>query len=580
MEEQPTTPAETPEPEAPPAEEPVAEPEPEAKSEEPKMTSSHWRHLHRFKVWYSSHKKWSIPATVIIVLAILGAVPFTRYHVAGLVLKKDFTIQVTDSVTNTPVSGATVSTGAISATADGSGKVTLRSVKVGPHTFSISKKYYKDGSISAVVPILRQKTTPSVLFVATGRQVKIKVTNLISGKVLGAVEIQVAGTTAKTASDGTATAVLPADTSTQKATLSLDGYNNASVTVKISNKDVAENDFKLTPAGKVYFLSKRTGSLDVMKANLDGTSAETVVAGTGNEEQGNTFLQQSPDGKYVALVAKRTTTDPTPQLYVLATADDKLLQADSGNAVFNMTGWVGDSLVYTVARQDLPAWQQGLNKLKSYDATSGKNTLLDQSAGSDAATGVNENYQMVMISGNNVIYGKTWSYTIDATNLTGKHASLQIIGIDGQNHQAVATYPATDIVQFVPHSPVALYISDETADLATTTYFDYTAGSTPKPASLSGNQLYAGSYFYFFSASGSQTFWSEPRDGKYALVLADGSGANPKTIANLSDYSAYSWYTDNYLLVTKGNSELYVMDTHGDPAIKVTDFQPAYGGGY
>jgi hypothetical protein len=580
MEEQPTTPAETPEPEAPPAEEPVADPEPEPKSEEPKPVSSHWRHLHRFKAWYGSHKKWSIPATVIIVLAILGAVPFTRYHAAGLVLKKDFTIQVTDSVASTPVSGATVSAGSISATADGSGKATLRGVKVGPHSFLISKKYYKDGRISAVVPILRQKTTPSVLFVATGRQVKIKVTNLISGKVLGAVEIQVAGTTAKTASDGTATAVLPADASTQKATLSLDGYNDASVTVKISNKDVAENDFKLTPAGKVYFLSKRTGSLDVMKANLDGTSAETVIAGTGNEEQGNTFLQQSPDGKYVALVAKRTATDPTPQLYVLATADDKLLQADSGNAVFNMTGWVGDSLVYTVARQDLPAWQQGLNKLKSYDATSGKNTLLDQSAGSDAAAGVNENYQMVMISGNNVVYGKTWSYTADATNLTGKHASLQIIGIDGQNHQSVATYLATDIVQFVPHSPVALYISDETADLATTTYFDYTAGGVPKQVSLSGNQLYAGSYLYFFSASGSQTFWSEPRDGKYALVLGDSNGASPKTIQNLSDYSAYGWYTDNYLLVTKSASELYIMDTHGDPAIKVTDFQPAYGGGY
>jgi len=313
---------------------------------------------------------------------------------------------------------------------------------------------------------------------------------------------------------------------------------------------------------------------------LDGTKAETVVAGTGNEEQGNTFLQQSPDGKYVALVAKRTTTDPTPQLYVLATADDKLLQADSGNAVFNMTGWVGDSLVYTVARQDLPAWQQGLNKLKSYDATNGKNTLLDQSAGSDASSGVNENYQTVMISGNNVIYGKTWSYTADATNLTGKHASLQIIGIDGQNHQPITTYPATDIVQFIPRSPVALYISDETADLATTTYFDYTAGGTPKQVSLSGNQLYASSYFYFFSASGSQTFWSEPRDGKYALVLGDSNGASPKTIANLSDYSAYGWYTDNYLLVTKSASELYIMDTHGDPAIKVTDFQPAYGVGH
>jgi hypothetical protein len=575
MEDQPSgqiePPAETPAPEPSSTEEPATEPTP---------AKPHWRHLHRAKAWYGSHKKYSIPATIIILLVIVGGVPFTRYHAAGLVLKNSFTVQVTDSTANTPVSGATVSIGGVSGKTDGSGKVVLKSVKVGQHVAAITKKYYKDQTASLLVPILKQKTTPNILFIATGRQVKIKVTNLIDTKVLSDVQIQVADTTAKTGSDGTATVVLPSNANSQKATLSLDGYNDSAVTVKVSDKGIAENDFKLTPTGKIYFLSKRTGSVDVMKANLDGSTAETVVAGTGNEVDGNTFLQQSPDGKYVALVSKRTTTDATPQLYVLATADDKLLQADSGNAIFNMYGWIGDSLIYTIARQDLPAWQQGLNKLKSYDATSGKNTLLDQSAGSDAATGANESYQTVMLAGNDVVYGKTWGSNGNVSSLSGKQNSLQIIGSDGQNHQSVTTYPATDSVQFVQHGAVALYISDESADQTTTTYFDYTAGNAPKQISLSGNQLYAGSYLYFFSASGNQTFWSEPRDGKNALILADGSGANPKTITNLSDYSAYGWYTDNYLLATKGNSELYIMDTHGDPAIKITDFQPAYGGGY
>ena len=133
-------------------------------------------------------------------------------------------------------------------------------------------------------------------------------------------------------------------------------------------------------------------------------------------------------------------------------------------------------------------------------------------------------------------------------------------------------------MSFIQHSPVALYIQDETPDQVTTTYFDYTAGSAPKSINLTNDQLYASSYHFFFSASGSQTFWSEPRDGKNALVLADSSGANPKTIADLSDYSAYGWYTDNYLLLAKGNSELYISDIQGDPAIKVTDFQPTFGG--
>jgi hypothetical protein len=267
-----------------------------------------------------------------------------------------------------------------------------------------------------------------------------------------------------------------------------------------------------------------------------------------------------------------------PQLYVLAAADDKLLQADSGNAIFNMIGWIGDSLIYTVARQDLPDWQQGLNKLKSYDATTGRTTLLDQSAGSDATTNANENYNTVVLSGNDVVYGKTWSSgSSDPTVLNSKQDSLQIISVDGQNHQSVGTYPANDIVQFVQHSPVGVYIMDESADMTITTYFDYIVGSTPKQVTLSSNQLYASSYTYLFSPSGNQTFWSEPRDGKLAVILGDASGSSPKTILNLSDYSTYGWYTDNYLLVSKGGSELYIMDTHGDTPLKVTDYEPAFG---
>ncbi|MGA3150511.1 MAG: hypothetical protein ABSD10_02790 [Candidatus Saccharimonadales bacterium] len=557
---------------------PQAEPGSEPKTEKPAAGSSHWRHWHRFKNWYKSHKKWSIPATIIILLLIIGGVPWTRYQAAGLVLKKSFTIEVSDSTANTPVSGATVSITGVSGTTNGSGKVTLHGVKAGHRSLQITKKYYQSKQVSVLVPILNQKSTPDIPVVATGRQVKIKITNLISGKVLADATIEVADTTSKTGSDGTATIVVPANASSQKATLNLSGYNNASVTLKTSSQKIEENDFKLTPAGKIYFLSKRTGSLDVMKANLDGSDAQTVVAATGNEEAGNTFLLQSPDGQYVALVSKRTTTDAMPQLYVLAAADDKLLQADSGNAIFNMIGWIGDSLIYTVARQDLPDWQQGLNKLKSYDATTGRTTLLDQSAGSDATTNANENYNTVVLSGNDVVYGKTWSSgSSDPTVLNSKQDSLQIISVDGQNHQSVGTYPANDIVQFVQHSPVGVYIMDESADMTITTYFDYIVGSTPKQVTLSSNQLYASSYTYLFSPSGNQTFWSEPRDGKLAVILGDASGSSPKTILNLSDYSTYGWYTDNYLLVSKGGSELYIMDTHGDTPLKVTDYEPAFG---
>jgi hypothetical protein len=56
--------------------------------------------------------------------------------------------------------------------------------------------------------------------------------------------------------------------------------------------------------------------------------------------------------------------------------------------------------------------------------------------------------------------------------------------------------------------------------------------------------------------------------------VADSLGGSKKTIAELSDYAAYGWHSDKYLLVTKNGSELYIMDVKGSQPLKITNFQP------
>ena len=90
------------------------------------------------------------------------------------------------------------------------------------------------------------------------------------------------------------------------------------------------------------------------------------------------------------------------------------------------------------------------------------------------------------------------------------------------------------------------------------------------------------------SPSGNVTFWSETRDGKNTLFVGDGQGANQKEIAKLSDYQTYGWYTEDYLLVSKDGSELYILGKDGikkdSEALKIMDYhKPAmsymgYGG--
>jgi hypothetical protein len=104
---------------------------------------------------------------------------------------------------------------------------------------------------------------------------------------------------------------------------------------------------------------------------------------------------------------------------------------------------------------------------------------------------------------------------------------------------------------------------------------------------LSQDQFWSTPYpTYLLSPSSNQTFWTDQRDGKNTLFVGDNDAKNQKTIASLSGYNIYGWFTDNYLLVSKSSSELYVMPVAGGTPLKITDYyKPAinyqgYGGGY
>jgi hypothetical protein len=532
---------------------------------------SRWQ---RFRNWYTEHKRWTIPATVfLLILITVAVVPWTRYKAAGYVIKQDFVIKVLDSASQKPVSGATVSAGSVRAQTDGNGRASLR-LSAGNHSLLISKKYYQEQKSKVLVPILSQKSPPSIAVDATGRQAKVLVKNLISQKSLSGVDIIVADTSAKTDKNGEAIIVLPVGTKEQKAMLSLQGYNPAEVIIKVSDSEVVANDFTLTPAGKIYFIGKNSGKLDLMKANLDGSESKVVVAGTGNESESDSISLQSPSGKYVALLARRSAGSTTPQLYILSTADDQLLSIDSSKAEFGLAGWAGDSLIYTAKRNDLPNWQQGKSKLKAYDALSGKMTLLNQTASSDPDSDAASNYELVMISGNKVIFGKDWSGSTDG--LSGKQHSLEIIETSGQNYKSVASIDASSFsVQYIPYSPAAVYVK-KMAYSGGDSYLSYKVGSVVEEVSLSQEQIsdlanHEGPYY--FSHSGERTFWADHQNDKNTMKVGDTEGNNTKSVASLSrNDEAYGWFSDSYLIISRQISELYIMSAEGGQPIKVTNY--------
>ncbi|HSX07880.1 MAG TPA: carboxypeptidase regulatory-like domain-containing protein [Candidatus Saccharimonadales bacterium] len=543
----------------------------------------------RFGHWYRTHKKFSIPLTILVVVAILAAVPYTRYKIAGLVLKQNLQVTLTDSQTHQAVSGATVTVGKVGATSDGQGRATLH-VPVGPQTVVISKKYYTPRTQKVTVPLFKASTL-GVTLQATGRQVPVTVTNKITGKPLAGATIKALDTDAKTDTNGHATLVLPADKSTVAATVSADGFNNLAGTVQVTAQQVAANTFGLTPTGKVYFLSNLSGKIDVVSTYLDGTNRQTVVAGTGNEDATGTVLLASRDWKYLALLAKRDSGDA--KLYLIDTATNALTTMDEGtNVIFTPVGWSNDTFVYTVVRQDVHDWQSNREALKSFDAGSKKLNTLDQTSasGSNQITSVYETYgQEFILPNNEIVYNKN-IYSGYYALQPSQQATVNSVSVDGSHKKTIKAFPPAGSTTLVyvdmrPDTPSSVYVAFR--DTTPAQFFEYEDGQI-KTASDLNDQAFSAAYpTYLLSPTAKQTFWSEQRDGKNALFVGDQDGQNGKQIANLSEYQIYGWYTDNYLLVSKNASELYIMPANGSTQpLKVSDYyKPArnfngYGGGY
>jgi len=543
--------------------------------------------------WGSPRKKWGTIAVIVAIVAALFAVPVSRYEILGLGLREKVTVEAVDSKTGAPVSGAQVRIGAIEANTDAEGKAVLYA-HTGSRYLQVSKKYYGSSARTILVTLSSGHDVFRARLVALGRQVKIKVINKITATPVGDAVITADGASAKTNAGGLATVVLPSGADAQQASVALSGYNTTQVSITAGG-DITQNTFSVTPSGKLYFLSNLSGTIDVVKTNLDGTDRQTVLAGTGNENPNDTSLLASRDWKYLALLAQRSGSNAS--VYLINTTDgDQLSTIDQGNATFTLIGWSGDQLIYEVNRSaTVPDWQPGQEALESFNPTTGQTLLLaqTQSSGTDSSNYAQQLFGAIYLIGNQVVYTKYWSGNGTAA-LNGKQAELDTIGADGSGHSVLQsfvpdTYPTDSGYSSIdlttePFGPDGLYIWFQNGSEAD--FYDYESGQVTPDSTMTTSTFYSGSYLtYLLSPSDSQTFWAEPSNSESSLFVGDQDASSQKQIASLSGYSPYGWFTDNYLLVSQ-NGELYIMPVTGGTPLRVTDYYKSpidyvgYGGGY
>lgn len=534
----------------------------------------------------SSHRKrWLWLSLVVVLLIAVFVWPFTRYRVLGLVLQQPVIITVTDSTTKTPVSSAQVSLAGVTVTTDGHGRASFRA-GVGQHQAVITKQYYTTASRLVMIG-LRSTKAPAIHLVATGRQVPITITNKITGQPLAGAEIKVLNTSAKTDGHGRAIIVLPTTASRDSGTVALPGYNEVSVSVAVTGVVVPGNSFALTPSGSVYFLSNEHGTIDVVKANLDGSNRKTVLAGTGKEDPNNTQLLASRDWRYLVLKAQRD--GPQAALYLIDGVTDKTSEFDSGNANFNLIGWYGHGFVYDVTKNNVATSQNGHELVKSYDAERDQLNQLDQTqASGDTTNYAYQGFYNFILLDNLVVYTTQW-YQNGTVDLSAKTDTIRGITPSGQGKKDYQSFAAvgTGYLQASLQSPSSIDYARYDYNDTKTTYYRFEHQSVASATDIDQTTFSKPYPTYLVSPSGDQTLWSELRDGKSTVFTGDADAKQPKPVGGLSGYAAYGWYSDSYALVNKDNSELFVVATSGaQPPLKITDYYKSaqklvgYGYGY
>lgn len=522
--------------------------------------------------WYLKHKKQTLPATVAILIIGLLIIPVSRYAILGIVAKKHVQVRVTDAETDVPISGVQVEVRGKRAETNAEGKVVLNGIKVGTTTFHAKKTYYETAQSKRLVGL--RSSVYEIKLKANGRQVPIHVINKITGKGIAGARVVTADTEVTTNQNGEAIIVLSSKQSKAAAKVTAKGFNTHDVQIDSSGSSrVQNNTFTLTPEGSVYFLSKLSGKIDVVKTNLDGSDRKVVLAGTGEEGE-DSELFASRDWRYLVLFAKRSSAGKA--LYLIDTNSGALTEIDSGKAQFDVYGWLDSTFVYTVARNEIKDWQPKKLVLKTYNAAIKQLTTVDETnaEGSDVNDYAAEWISNITVLKDRILYTKNWRASYYSVyRLAGKRMYVYSVK-PGSSKQPVKDFDAGNngyiITRFMKpnHAYVGVYNAD-------TAYYEYKEGKLQQ-SKITDNDLYKSYPDVRYSQNGQRTAWSESRDGKYSLFVGAADAANPREILNLSEYAVYGWFADDYVLLTKNGSEMFIMPAEGlsgrAQVIKISDY--------
>ncbi len=542
-------------------------------SDQPKR----WQLPPRLTKLWPTRRRYQILAVagIVILVAALSVVnPGTRYVVIGKIVRHDTRVRILDSATHRPVTEAVVNVSGHDYQTDAAGEVVIPKLGAGNHSVSVSKKYYNLIRPDIHVYILKANATIEYQIDALGTPVGIKIIDAITAGAVAGAKVTVLNAEYTTNDLGEAFAIVPTARQSETSSVSGDGFNSLSTTVK-NSANPADNTIKLVPVGYVTYLSKRTGTINVYKADLDGSNAKVLVAGTGKENDYDTQLMMSPDQKFVMLVAKRE--GQYSSLYRIDPTTGSIAYVDGKNGGVHIEGWASDRLVYQQFT-DKQLWEPAHTILKTYQPATSKIITIAESEGTgNSYNYVNSSFSSIIVFQNQIIYGENY-YAPFSGNLRDKVTSLKSVLADGSNEKNLVEMPALDqkdnftttAVMASIHNPSSLTLSFSSGD---STYYRYDGKTVTKIKPT--DNVSSANFTLSYSPDGQKVMWSEPRDGTYTTFMADANGQNATQLATGSEQWVVSWLNSNYVLLQK-DYKLYISsaDMKSVP-VKIADIHSA-----
>lgn len=448
-----------------------------------------------FRAWLGTSKgRWATFLVLFFVLAGIGLNPETRHKLLNAFgVTSSLSLKVIDDSTLQPLKDVQVSIQGKTADTDKNGKVWVDGLRLGPGELTIRKPAFAPVNKPVTIgwgsnPLETFQLEP------IGAQYSIVVKDYVSGLPVTYAQASIGEASAVAEDDGVITVTVENPSETLSATITAQSYKPQKIQIDALKPD-QEPKVILVPNRKHAFMSKRSGTLDLFKIDIDGTNEELVLKGTGSE-RGDTTLLVHPFADTAALLSRRGTAVGSDGRVIKSLNIINLKNNDheiaASSEELELLGWHDNRISYILLDDSQPSDSNEKYRLMSYNYKTGDEREL-------AAT--NKFNDAVLARGR--LY-----YAPVSAGEDGINQSLFVIDPDGSNSQVVYQGEVTSLIR-KSFPNLILSLPDG--------WLSYELGSDKNPAVSEAPSNFSSKYFAF-SQNGSRIIWAEDRGDKGALI--------------------------------------------------------------